>query len=218
MGFVLLLTAAAFVQLKRMQGVDVSTPLVSAPTEDSHVDETVREEYFNQSEKLLGAIFGVMNQKQRGFSWLGAGKMWRTENTLLFTDSRIAAIEAPIAGSDKLLGDVSYSQMVFFWNRGEIKNNAERLLRTMTIQEILDSKASNYAWTYDEIQLLDINSKYRRITVTLRNGQKVRLLYMDQIYIETLNGILPGLLHERYTVNGAKPSLGSERLGSPSAA
>jgi hypothetical protein len=194
-GFLLLSLSLAFVQLKRMQRLDLSTPSISPrPPQVQPTTILGVEDCLDQSEKFKGVIYGVLNQRQRGFSFLGAGKMYSTENTLLFTDQRLIAAEVPIAGSDKMLADTSYSYMAFFWNRGEIRKNGEELLRTNTFQGILESKPGNRAWPYEEIQSLAVDTWRRRLTIVDRAGTKTRYLYMDSEYGNLLSKLLPGLL------------------------
>lgn len=197
-GFLLLSLSLGFVQLQRMQRLDLSTPSISPPPPQVQQTTIFRfEDCLDQTEKLKGVIYGVLNQRQRGFSFLGAGKMYSTENTLLFTDQRLIAGEVPIAGSDKMLADTSYSYTAFFWNRGEIRKNGEELLRTNTFQGILESKPGNRAWLYESIQSFTVDTWRRRLTIVDRAGRKTRYLYMDVGYGDLLHDILPDLLGDR---------------------
>lgn len=104
-GLILLMLIFSIVEIRRISKVDLS---IQPPAKN------VKNLSLIPGEKIIGAIFGIMNLKRTGFAFLGIGKTTKPENTLLITDKRLLFVQIPIPGSNKIVDGTIYGDMNFF--------------------------------------------------------------------------------------------------------
>lgn len=148
-------------------------------------------------EKLLYTIFGIMNLGRTGTSILGVGSTNKPENTLIITNKRMLFVEIPIAGNSAMVDGITYSDMNFFWNRGELINAGGETLKTFSLNEI----ANNYgvqSYLYDDISKLILKKMEIEIH-TIRND-KVKYLFLDREHIQPLIDNFKAVLGEKFVL------------------
>jgi hypothetical protein len=185
-GILALLVVSSLIELRRIGKVDLSVQASVA---------NLRNITLRPGEKIVGTLFGIMNRKRRGVAFLGVGKTTKPENALLITDSRLLFVEIPIAGGNKIVDGTTYSDMNFFWNRGEIREKGQRMVESMSLEEI----AKQYGVIqvpFDDIAKLNLGKM--EFTVSTNTNQKHSYLYMDREYVEPLKQWLRAQLWDKF--------------------
>jgi len=173
-GIFVLRVVSSLIELRRIGKVDLSVQTSG---------ENLRNITLRPGEKIVGTLFGIMNSQRTGYAFLGVGKTTKPENTLLVTDGRLLFVEIPIPGSNKIVDGVTYSDMNFFWNRGEIREKGQRIVESMSLEEI----ARQYGIvevSFDEIANLRLEETL--LTIRTNASQKHEYLFMDREYLEPL--------------------------------
>lgn len=186
-GAMVLMIVLSFVSIKRVQNVDFR----SKNKNNERVSPQLRH-YAN--EKVVLAIFGIMKTSVRSFSVLGVGKTNCPENSLILTNTRLLMVEVPVSGGSAVVGDRQYTPDNFFFNRGEIRNKGEEILRTNTISKVLEITKNDVA--YGDIKHLTL--KNTKIVIEKFSGEKLSYFFMDKEYIAPLSKVLREYLQERF--------------------
>ncbi|MES2213955.1 MAG: hypothetical protein V4465_00985 [Patescibacteria group bacterium] len=97
----------SWITLRRVARVNLA---VRTPTEPIFISIV-------PGEKIIDAVFGILNQKSWGYSFLGSGKFSKPENALLITDHRMLFVQVPMPGGDKMVSGTVNMEDNFFWNR-----------------------------------------------------------------------------------------------------
>lgn len=184
--FVFLLVVFFVIEITRIGKVDLSIQIPA---------ENVKNLTLIPGEKIIGAIFGILNLKRTGFSFLGVGKTTKPENTLLITDNRLIFVQIPIPGSNKIVDGAAYSDMNFFWNRGEIKEKGRQMIEKMSLEEIVKQYGIG-GISFDEITSLTL--KKMEFFILTNANQKYKYLFMDREYIEPLKQWLRACLKDKF--------------------
>ncbi len=178
-GILILMIIISIFTIRRISHVQLSQEAISQPTEQ--ILEA------NQNERVLGAVYGIMNLQTSGSSFLGVGKMKKTENTLLITKDRLLFVQIPATGGSNIVGDISYSETNFFWNRNEIRKKGEKLVNS-GLQQLLNSVPLSYEIPYIKIQEMVLDKMKVKITTT--EGKKYSYVFMDREYIDLIKNLL----------------------------
>ena len=182
----LLLMVFFIIEIKRIGKVDLS---IQPPIEN------VKNLASISGEKIIGAIFGIMNLKKTGFIFFGVGKTTKPENTLLVTDNRLLFVQIPVPGSNKIVDGAIYSDMNFFWNRGEIKEKGRQILENTSLEEVIKQYGID-AISFDEISNLTL--KKMQFTILTNTNRKYKYLFMDKEYTEPLKQWLRAYLKDKF--------------------
>jgi len=196
-GFMLLMVVLSVVELKRIKNITFDNKQI-----DTSVVRHVIAEY--QDEQIAGSVFGIMKTaagfrdvfKPFGMSVLGSGKTYYPENTLLVTNCRILLIQVPITGGNKIVGETDYVPQNFFFNRGELRQQGEELLKTNSLSQIL--KLATNDVLYNDIKTLTL--KQTQIIIEKMTGEKLSYVFMDREYIDSLKQLFSLYLKERLIV------------------
>ena len=192
MFFMIILSVAELLRIKNVQ------------FDDNKIDESVVkhkiEEY--KDEKIAGAVFGIMRSavdigdifKPFGTAVLGAGKSQYPENTLLVTDRRLLFVQVPVSGGNKIVGETDYVTQNFYYNRGEIRQKGEELLKTGSLTGALDLAIDDI--TYEDILVLTL--KKAQIIIEKVSGEKVGYVFMDKGYTDLFRQLLSPYLKEKF--------------------
>ncbi len=196
-GFMLLMVVLSFVELQRIKNITFDNKQI-----DASVVQHAIAEY--QDEQIAGSVFGIMKTatgfkdvfKPFGMSVLGSGKVYYPENTLLVTNYRILLIQVPITGGNKIVGETDYVPQNFFFNRGELRQQGEELLKTNSLSQIL--KLATNDVMYNDIKLLTL--KQTQIVIEKTTGEKLSYVFMDREYIDSLKQLFQLHLKEKFII------------------
>ncbi len=156
------------------------------------------------NEQVVGVVFGILrvaaNLKDvftpSGFSFLGKGTITNPENTLLITNERLVMIHVPVTGGGTaVLGNINYTSINHFYNRAEIKERGEQLLKMEPLSDILKRAVGDAAFR----DMRSVHLQKTQITITLLNGGMMRYSFIDAEYFAMLQSALQPL-KERLTV------------------
>lgn len=196
-GFMLLMVVLSIIELQRIKNITFDNKQI-----DESVVQHAIAEY--QDEQIAGSVFGIMKTaagfkdvfKPFGMSVLGSGKTYYPENTLLVTNYRILLIQVPITGGNKIVGETDYVPQNFFFNRGELRQQGEELLKTNSLSQIL--KLATNDVLYNDIKTLTL--KQTQIIIKKMTGEKLSYVFMDREYIDSLKQLFSLYLKERFIV------------------
>lgn len=196
-GFMILIIILSIIELKRIKNISFDNKNTSTPSTQYTITEYA-------DEQITGSIFGVLKTasgfkdifKPFGMSILGSGKMYYPENTLLITNFRILLIQVPVTGGEKVVGETDYVTNNFFFNRGEIRQNGEELLKTNSLSQIL--KLTTNDILYQDIKSLTL--KQMQIIIEKITGEKLSYVFMDKEYLDPLKHLCQLYLKERFIV------------------
>ncbi len=196
-GFMLLMVVLSIVELQRIKNITFDNKQI-----DKSVVQHAIVEY--QDEQIVGSVFGIMKTatgfkdvfKPFGMSLLGSGKTYYLENTLLVTNYRVLLIQVPITGGNKIVGETDYVSQNFFFNRGELKQQGEELLKTNSLSQIL--KLATNDVLYNDIRILTL--KQTQIIIEKMTGEKLSYVFMDREYIDSLKQLFSLYLKEKFIV------------------
>jgi len=196
-GFMLLMVVLSIVELQRIKNITFDNKQI-----DTSVVQHAIVEY--QDEQIAGSVFGIMKTasgfkdvfKPFGMSVLGSGKTYYPENTLLVTNYRILLIQVPITGGNKIVGETDYVPQNFFFNRSELRQQGEELLKTNSLSQIL--KLATNDVLYNDIKILTL--KQTQIIIEKTTGEKLSYVFMDREYIDSLKQLFSLYLKEKFIV------------------
>lgn len=186
-GFTVIMTVLSIIEIKRVGKIDFST------------ESPVEKEKFitlKPGEKIVGSVFGIMNLKRTGFAVLGVGKTEKAENSLLITDDRLIFVQFPTPGDNKIVDNMAYSDINFFWNRDEIKKSGQNKIENMSLGEIV-KQYSTSGISFDEIAKLTLRKM--EFSIVTKTNEEYKYLFMDTEYIEPLKEWLQTYLGERFS-------------------
>lgn len=176
----------------------------SVKFEKNKIDKTVIEHDIQKipEEQVAGTIFGIMKVaadfkgafKIFGYSFLGSGKSYFPENTLVFTNYRFLMLQVPVTGGNKIVGDRDYVTENFFYNRGEIREKGEDLLKTRPLPQLLEFATNDIL--YKDIK--SVTLKQTKIIIEKNTGKKIAYLFMDREYIDTVRNCLQFYLKDKF--------------------
>jgi hypothetical protein len=196
-GFMLLMVVLSIVELQRIKNITFDNKQI-----DTSVVQHAIAEY--QDEQIAGSVFGIMKTaagfkdvfKPFGMSVLGSGKTYYPENTLLVTNYRMLLIQVPITGGNKIVGETDYVSQNFFFNRGELRQQGEELLKTNSLSQIL--KLATNDVLYNDIKILTL--KQTQIIIEKMTGEKLSYVFMDREYIDSLKQVFSLYLKEKFII------------------
>lgn len=196
-GFMLLMVVLSIIELKRIKNISFDDKKI-----DTSVVQHTISEY--QDEKISGSVFGIMKTaagfkdifKPFGMSVLGSGKTYYPENTLLITNYRILMIQVPITGGNKIVGETDYVPQNFFFNRGELRQKGEELLKTNSLSQLL--KLATNDVLYKDVKTLIL--KQTQIIIEKASGEKLSYVFMDREYIDSLKQLFQLYLKDRFII------------------
>ena len=191
--FMLLMVILSTVELKRIKNIQF---------ENKGTDISHHKIKNFQNEQIVGAVFGIMKtttdfkdmSKPTGSSVLGSGKTYFPENSLLLTNYRLLMIQIPVSGGNKIVGKIDYVSQNFFFNREEIRQKGEQMLKKNSISQFLQL-ATNDA-LYRDIKIVTL--KQTKIIIEKISGNKLEYVFMDRGYIEPLKKLLRFYLKEKF--------------------
>jgi hypothetical protein len=194
-GFMLLMVLLSIIELKRIKNVQFDNKGI-----DTSVVQHKIENY--QNEQIAGAVFGIMKIatgfkdmfKPMGSSVLGSGKTYFPENSLLITNYRVLMIQVPVSGGNKIVGETDYVSQNFFFNRGEIREKGEQILKTSSIPQIVNLATNDVL--FRDVKIITLNQT--KIIIEKSNGDKLGYVFMDREYIEPLKKLLQFYLKEKF--------------------
>jgi hypothetical protein len=191
-GAVIVAVAGPILEIRRLRKVSFDNKEI-----DKTVVKNIIGEY--QNESIQGYFFGIMKLGFGifGFGSLGVGKRYYPENTLIVTNFRLIFVQIPISGGNKMVGDRDYVDQNFFFNRGEIKQKGEEILKTNSLPEIL-KLATNDA-SFQDIKSVIL--KKGQIKIEKKNGEKLSYGVMNindfDLFKETIKSSLKEKVVER---------------------
>ena len=172
--------------------------------ENNKIDESVVQHKIEnyQDEKIIGSVFGIMKTatgfkdmlKPMGASFLGSGKTYFPENSLLITNYRLLMMQIPISGGNKIVGKTNYVSQNFFFNRGEIKQKGEQILKTNSLSQILKLATNDVLFR----DIKTVTLKQTKIIIEKVTKEKFGYVCMDREYIEPLKKLLRVYLRDRF--------------------
>jgi hypothetical protein len=194
---VLLFVPLSIIELRRIKNVQF---------EDNAIDPSVVQHKIEsyKKEQIAGAVFGTMKAatgmqdmfKPMSLSFLGVGKTYFPENTLLFTNLRLLMIQVPVAGGNKIVGEINYAEKNYFFNRGEIRQKGESIIKANNLPQILELATNDVL--YKDIKTLTLKTKNLRIDIEKLNGDKLSYIFMDKEYIEHIRELSQFYLKDKF--------------------
>jgi hypothetical protein len=194
---VLLFVPLSIIELRRIKNVQF---------EDNAIDPSVVQHKIEsyKKEQIAGAVFGTMKAatgmqdmfKPMSMSFLGVGKTYFPENTLLFTNLRLLMIQVPVAGGNKIVGEINYAEKNYFFNRGEIRQKGESIIKANNLPQILELATNDVL--YKDIKTLTLKTKNLRIDIEKLNGDKLSYIFMDKEYIDHIRELSQFYLKDKF--------------------
>jgi hypothetical protein len=153
-------------------------------------------------EQIVGTVFGVMRTaasfkeyfQTLRFPHFGTGERFFSENTLLVSNYRLIFLQIPVSGGNKIVGGTDYVTTNFMFNRGEIRQKGEAIIKRQDFSQILSLATGDVLWT--DIKTLTL--KKGRIDIEDVTGQKFIFLFRDREYIELLKQLIRPFLNEKF--------------------
>jgi len=192
-----LIVIFSIVELKRIKNIQFDNKRI----DNSVVQHKVK---YYPNEQIVGYVFGIIKIatgfkdmfKPRGLSFLGSGKIYFPENSVLITNYRLLMIWVPVSGNNKIVGEIDYGSQNFFFNRKEIREKGEQILKTNSLSKIIDLATNDVL--FNDIKTITLNKT--KIIIEKLNGDKLGYLFMDREYIEPLRKILSFYLKDKFIV------------------
>jgi hypothetical protein len=172
--------------------------------DDSALDASVAhlkmEKY--PEEQIVGTVFGVMRTaasvkeyfQTLRFPFFGIGERFFSENTLLVSNYRLIFLQIPVSGGNKIVGETDYVTANFMFNRAEIRQKGEAIIKRQDFSQILRLATGDVLWT--DIKTLTL--KKGRIDIEKVTGQKLIFIFRDREYIESLKQLIRPFLNEKF--------------------
>lgn len=193
--FIIVMIIVSLVERKRIKSVKF---------EKNKIDKTVIQHDIQKipEEQVAGTVFGIMKVaadfksafESFGYSFLGSGKSYLPENTLVFTNYRFLMLQVPVTGGNKIVGERDYVTENFFYNRGEIREKGEDLLKTRPLPQLLEFATNDIL--YKDIKCVTL--KQTKIIIEKNTGKKIAYLFMDREYIDTVRNCLQFYLKDKF--------------------
>jgi hypothetical protein len=151
-------------------------------------------------EKVSDAVYGIMNTHMHGGSFLGAGKLKNTENTMLMTGKRFIFVEVPMPGGDNAVGTTIYPIANTFFNRGEMRAEGEALVRGKDLDDVLEVCPVAFGVQLSDIREITLSSSSFKLIAN--DGSVYSYVY---VYDPEQKNLLKGIFEKtgaKLTVNG----------------
>lgn len=201
--FIILFVVYDFFSYKKLKKLNVNNSTnILLGNQNNQENLTKLSEY--QNEKILGSIFGIgrsmasfkdiFSLKMGSYQFLGVGQNFVPENTLLITNYRMLFIQVPMTGGDKVIGSNDYTMENMLFNRSEIVQKGEELLKNNSISQMASLVRNEVL--YKDIANLTFNKFI--ININKVNGEKLRYAFLDKEYADILNKILPEYLGDKF--------------------
>lgn len=196
-GFMILMIVLSITELKRIQNISFDNKTIDRSTVQHSIVQY-------QGEQIVCSVFGIMKTaaslsdvfKPFGESVFGSGKMYYPENTLLITNYRIILVQVPVTGGNKIVGGTDYVTQNFYFNRAEIKQKGEELLKINSLTQVLQFVTNDVL--YNNIKTLKL--KQTQIIIEKTTGEKLSYIFIDKEYIDPIKQALQTYLKEKFTV------------------
>jgi len=194
--FLILFVGFSVVEIVRINRVDLSTDKIDKTVVKHNIS-------FIPDEKNEAAIFGILTTavdmkgvfKVFGSSSLGVGKIYNPENTLLITNKRLLFIQVPLTGGNKIVDQTDYVTQNFLYNRGELREKGEQLLKEKTPQQLLEYATSDVVFS----DIKTVTLEKAKIIIEKNNGEKFAYAYLDKEYLDILKVKFKEILGDRLT-------------------
>lgn len=198
----------SIIEYQRLKKVDFTFSGISQGEDNDSTVKNLNLKTKYPGEEILGYVFGInramakfkdMFKKETrvsSFSFLGVGKSSCPENTILITNYRLLLVQLPLSGGDKVIGDINYVDRNFLFNRAEIVEKGEELLKTGSFEKMLE--LTKYDILYKDIKRF-ILTKYS-IKIETLDGRSFAYFFLDKKYNELLSKILPQYLKGKYEI------------------
>lgn len=197
-GFLFILIVSSIIELRRIKGINLVNPLKENNSKKSLPVK------INKDEEIILPIFGIMKTsvdlksalEPFGISFLGKGKVFSPENSLLITNKRLLFIQVPMTGGDNIVGETNYVMNNFFYNKKELLTNGEELLRTQSLPQILQLVKKEIP--YEEIKTVIL--KENKLIIEKTSGEKFGYFFMEKEYLNVIKETLIQFLGDKLIV------------------
>jgi len=197
-GFFFILIVSSIIELRRIKEINLVNPLKE---NNSKKSSPVK---INKDEEIILPIFGIMKTsvdlksalEPFGISFLGKGKVFSPENSLLITNKRLLFIQVPMTGGDNIVGETNYVMNNFFYNKKELLTNGEELLRTQSLPQILQLVKKEIP--YEEIKTVIL--KENKLIIEKTSGEKFGYFFMEKEYLNVIKETLIQFLGDKLIV------------------
>jgi len=197
-GFFFILIVSSIIELRRIKGINLVNPLKENNSKKSLPVK------INKDEEIILPIFGIMKTsvdlksalEPFGISFLGKGKVFSPENSLLITNKRLLFIQVPMTGGDNIVGETNYVMNNFFYNKKELLTNGEELLRTQSLPQILQLVKKEIP--YEEIKTVIL--KENKLIIEKTSGEKFGYFFMEKEYLNIIKETLIQFLGDKLIV------------------
>ncbi len=197
-GFFFILIVSSIIELRRIKGINLVNPLKENNSKKSLPVK------INKDEEIILPIFGIMKTsvdlksalEPFGISFLGKGKVFSPENSLLITNKRLLFIQVPMTGGDNIVGETNYVMNNFFYNKKELLTNGEELLRTQSLPQILQLVKKEIP--YEEIKTVIL--KENKLIIEKTSGEKFGYFFMEKEYLNVIKETLIQFLGDKLIV------------------
>jgi len=197
-GFFFILIVSSIIELRRIKGINLVNPLKENNSKKSLPVK------INKDEEIILPIFGIMKTsvdlksalEPFGISFLGKGKVFSPENSLLITNKRLLFIQVPMTGGDNIVGETNYVTNNFFYNKKELLTNGEELLRTQSLPQILQLVKKEIS--YEEIKTVIL--KENKLIIEKTSGEKFGYFFMEKEYLNIIKETLIQFLGDKLIV------------------
>ena len=114
-----------------------------------------------EDERLNDKIVGIMRTGLglRGFEFLGTGKVYTPENTILITNKQIIFIVIPVKGAGKLISGTDISMWQWLMSKSKLSETLNSLLKSKSLSEIVKMHQQNFSIPLGHLKV-SIGSKY----------------------------------------------------------
>lgn len=197
-GFFLLLIVSSITELRRIKEINLVNP-----TKENNSKKSLPIKV-HKDEEIIAPIFGIMKTsvdlksalEPFGFSFLGKGKVFSPENSLLITNKRLLFIQVPMTGGDNIVGGINYVTSNFFYNKKELLTNGKELLRTHSLPQILQLVKKEVS--YEEIKTVIL--KENNLIIEKITGEKFGYFFMEKEYLNIIKESLIQFLGDKLIV------------------
>ncbi|MCX6802734.1 MAG: hypothetical protein NT067_06510 [Candidatus Diapherotrites archaeon] len=179
--------AIGIARIRRMQRANLAEPEANKEMPADKIEAL-------PGESVRAAFYGIMSLERRGSAVLGVGKMTNPENSLAITDSRLLFFEVPMPGGNQIVAEAPYSTLNFFWNRGEMKQKGEELLKYNGLEGVLGHTL--FTVPFEEIESASLANPMQ-LEIQTKN-KKFRYIFMDREYTEPMKQTLKAALKEKF--------------------
>lgn len=133
----------------------------------------------NKSEKIIYYVAGIMSalggsKILRSSEFLGVGKVYTPENTMVITNRRIVFLVIPMPGGNKTISGIDIPMWQFILARDEIEKKSKEILSSKPLDEIINSNQKNFFVNLSEIKKVKFGFFTSTIKIYLKNGKSLK--------------------------------------------